>query len=107
MADLMRIKYGLWVVMAGFFVVLLVYGIAVWNWKTASDIATVTGSVTGVVGTIVGAFFGVQVGASGKEKAEEERNRAQERALVLAGAIDPQTYNNVRTARADLFGPPQ
>lgn len=91
--------------MAGLMVVLLVYGIAVVNWRSASGVAAVVGSVSGVIGTIVGAFFGVQVGAAGKEKAEDQRDRAQEQLRELAFVTSPATYEALRAARADLFGP--
>jgi hypothetical protein len=39
---------------------------------------------------IIGAFFGVQVGAAGKEKAEAARKEAEEKALKLASAMEPE-----------------
>ncbi len=92
-----RTKYGFWVVLAGLLVILIVYGIAVYTWRAASDFAAAAGSVAGVVGTIVAAFFGVQVGSAGKE-------RAQQQALELAGRLPAADFAALRAARPDLFG---
>jgi hypothetical protein len=88
-SDGLRSKYGFWVVVVGLAVVALVWTVAILNWKQASDVATAVGSVTGVVGTLVGAYFGVQVGAAGKEKAERDRDDAQDKVSKLAGALPP------------------
>jgi vacuolar-type H+-ATPase subunit I/STV1 len=104
MDDLAKIKYGFWVVLAGLLVVLLVYAVAVMNWKAASDVAAVVSSASAVVGTIVGAFFGVQVGSAGKEKAEEQRDKAQAQAQELAAALPPEQYRSLAASRKDLFG---
>ena len=87
--DAMRVRYGFWVVIAGFGLVAVVALLAIYRWTTASDVATIISSITGVVGTVVGAFFGVQVGSAGKERAEKERRTAERRALRLAAATDP------------------
>jgi vacuolar-type H+-ATPase subunit I/STV1 len=88
-ADQLRIKYGFWIVVIGLAVVVLVLLLA-FRWKAASDVVAVVGSVTGVIGTIVGAFFGVQLGSAGREKAEIERNAAEEKALKFAAALSPE-----------------
>ncbi len=75
--DQARIKYGFWVVICGFVVVVLVLGLAMRNWTDAKDVIAVTGAVGGIVGSLAGAFFGVQVGSVGREKAEAERQQAQ------------------------------
>jgi len=85
-----RIKYGFYLVIIGLVVILVVSLVAVRKYTTANDVVTVIGSVTGVIGTIVGAFFGVQVGAAGKEKAEAARQEAEEKALKLASAMQPE-----------------
>ena len=48
------------------------------------------GSITGVVGTLAGAFFGVHAGAAGKEKADAERQKAQEKVERLAAMLAPE-----------------
>ena len=56
----------------GLLVILLCFGIAVWQYDQAADAGAVLAAVTGTVGAIVGAYFGVQVGSAGKEKADEQ-----------------------------------
>jgi hypothetical protein len=94
-SDQMRIKYGFWVVVIGLVAVVMVFVVAVAKWNTAGDVSAVVGSVTGVVGTIVGAFFGIQVGSAGKEKAENERKKAEDKALKLASHLDPGIAKNI------------
>jgi hypothetical protein len=71
--DMARIRYGAGLIVAAFVLLGVVFGIAVSQFSTASDVTAVVGAVTTVVGTIIGAFFGVQAGASGKEAAEAGR----------------------------------
>jgi hypothetical protein len=84
-ADLLRIKYGFWVVIVGFVLVGIIAVAAVSKWTAAGDVTAVIGSVTGVVGTVVGAFFGVHIGSAGKEKAEAARDQASDKAQTFAG----------------------
>ena len=72
-----RIRYGAWLIAAAFALLGVVFGVAVSQFSTASDVTAVVGSVTTVVGTIIGAFFGVQAGAAGKEAAEAGRAKAE------------------------------
>jgi len=103
--DLARLKYGFLVVLIGLAVILVLYAVAIRTWSSATDVATVVSSVTAAVGTIVGAFFGIQAGAAGKEKAEEQRDRAQAQARELAAALSRAEYQSVAASRRDLFGP--
>lgn len=89
-ADYLRIKYGFWIVVIGLTIVAAVFLVAITKWTAASDVTAVVGSVTGMVGTIIGAFFGVQVGSAGKEKAESDRKVAEDKALRLASAMQPE-----------------
>jgi len=93
--DQLRIKYGFWTVLVGLGVVLIVCAIAAVRWNTAGEVATVVGSITGVVGTMVGAFFGVHVGSAGKEKAEQDRKDAEDKALRLASALPPEIATKI------------
>jgi hypothetical protein len=93
--DKMRVKYGFWIVLVGIVIVGAVFIVAILKWTTAADVATAVGSIAGVIGTIIGAFFGVQVGSSGKEKAEADRNTAQNMARDLAAALDPNVAKSV------------
>ncbi len=94
-ADLVRIKYGAWLIGAAFVLLGLVFGIAIWQFSTAADVTAVVGSVTTVVGTIIGAFFGVQVGSSGKEAAENGRAHAERAARLALGKLDPHAAEDV------------
>jgi len=84
--DQMRIRYGYYIVLAGFVLVGVAFIVSVWRFTAATDVSSVFGLITGVVGTLVGAFFGVQVGSQGKEKAENARNNAEKVARHLAAA---------------------
>jgi hypothetical protein len=87
--DQLRMKYGFWAVVVGLVLVAVVFLAAIARWTAASDVTAVVGSITGVVGTVVGAFFGVQVGSAGKEKADAERKIAEDKALRMASALQP------------------
>lgn len=93
--DELRIKYGFWTVLIGLGIVLIVYVMAALTWHSAGEVATVVGSITGVVGTIVGAFFGVHVGSAGKERAEQDRKDAEDKALRLASALPPEIATKI------------
>ncbi len=101
-SDQMRIKYGFWVVITGLTIIAVVFVIAIMKWSAAGDVAAAVGSVTGVIGTVVGAFFGVHVGSQGKEKAEDRaltaesaRKTAEERAIHLAAAAQPEIATRI------------
>ncbi|HJP75818.1 MAG TPA: hypothetical protein VJ914_16240 [Pseudonocardiaceae bacterium] len=66
-----RRNAGLWAVLGGLLVLLLVAGFAIFHYGQANDAATVITAVGGVVGTLVGAFFGVHVGASVGTQAQQ------------------------------------
>lgn len=87
--DELRVRCGIWVVGMGLATVLLALGVAVWRFTTAADVTAVVGSTTGVVGTLIGAFFGLQIGSAGKEKVQEERKDAEDKALAFASALAP------------------
>jgi hypothetical protein len=96
LSETQRLRYGLFVILAGFVLVLGVAGGAMWRWSAVSDVAAIIGAVTGLVGAVVGVFFGIQAGAAGSHQAERGRReaelaraRAELRALRLAGAMDP------------------
>ena len=102
-ADELRSRYGRDVVFAGLAVLLLALTVTVWRWKTAQDVSVVLSAFTGTVGTIVGAFFGISAGAAGKEKAEAERSKAEEKKdaaltaiAAYAGRLDPAIAEKVR-----------
>jgi hypothetical protein len=78
----------------GLLVILICFGIAVWQYENAADAGAVLAAVTGTVGAIVGAYFGVQVGSAGKEKSDEQANqmraelsREKDKSQMLASAL--------------------
>jgi hypothetical protein len=100
--DMARIRYGAGLIVAAFALLGIVFGVAVSDFSTASDVTAVVGSVTTVVGTIIGAFFGVQAGAAGKEaaeagrtKAEAGRSQAENAARVALAHLDPAAATEV------------
>jgi len=103
MNDVDRIFYGFVVVIAGLVAVSVGYLVAVFTKLPESDVATALASFGGVIGTIVGAFFGLHLGAAGKEKAEQRRQKAEEKALELAGMAPPDEYKAFRNSRPELF----
>lgn len=94
-ADLDRVKYGAWLVLAAFVLLAVVFAVAVTQFKSASDVTAVVGSVATVVGTIIGAFFGVQAGSSGKAAAEAGRTQAEQAARIALAKLDPAVADQV------------
>jgi len=94
-ADLLRIKYGAWLIAASFLLLGIVFSLAIWQFSAAADVTAVVGSVTTVVGTIIGAFFGVQIGSAGKEAAETGRAHAERAARLALGKLEPQAAEDV------------
>src|SRR5262245_9325584 len=90
--DILRIRYGFWIVVIGFVVVMmtLILAVELGGWHDVKDVTTVLSPVAGIVGSLAGAFFGVHVGAQGKERAENERQTAQKQLLNLAAAVQPE-----------------
>ena len=94
-ADMTRIKYGAWLIVAAFVLLAVVFGVAVWRYTHASAVVAVVGSVATVAGTILGAFFGAQVGSAGKEAAEARRAQAERTARLALGKLDPQAAEDL------------
>jgi hypothetical protein len=94
-ADLVRIKYGAWLIAAAFLLLGSVFSLAIWQFSAAADVTAVVGSVTTVVGTIIGAFFGVQIGSAGKEAAENGRAHAERAARLALGKLEPQAAEDI------------
>ncbi len=89
-SDSINSLYGLIIVMAGFAVVLATFILSLYKWSESKDVTAAVGSVTGVVGTLAGAFFGVHVGAAGKDRAEAQRDAAQNKLTQLAALMPPE-----------------
>ena len=87
--DPTKSKYGFWIVIIGFAVVVAVFVFAARKWSDVKDVTSAVGSVTGVVGTLAGAYFGVSAGSAGKAKAEAERQQAQEKVERLSALLPP------------------
>ena len=94
-ADLTRIRYGAWLIAAAFLLLGAMFGIAVWRYPSASDVAAVVGTLATVTGTILGAFFGAQVGSAGKDAAEAGRRKAERTAQMALGKLDPTVANEL------------
>jgi len=88
-SDASKTRYGFFVVVIGFAVVLAALIFSALHYADVKDATAAVGSITGVVGTLAGAFFGVHAGAAGKEKAEAERQQAQEKVERLAALLSP------------------
>lgn len=91
-ADAARWRYGFLVVLAGLVVILVGFAVAV---ITTGDAGMLFAGLSGVVGTMIGAYFGVQAGQSGKDKAEAELRRANDRATRMAAYVGPQNIDHV------------
>jgi hypothetical protein len=94
-ADMIRIRYGAYLIGAAFVLLGTIFGIAVWHYSAASDVVAVVGSVATVAGTILGAFFGAQLGAAGKETAEARRAQAERTTRMALGQMDPQVAEDL------------
>jgi hypothetical protein len=70
--------------------------------SSPSTAAAVIGSMSAPIATLVGAYFGIKTGtdagSSGKAEAEQSRTVSDERALALAGMMDPDTARDVLAA---------
>jgi hypothetical protein len=93
--DLARIRYGASLIGAAFVLLGVVFGIAIMEFKAASDVVAVVGSVATVVGTIVAAFFGIQAASSSKASAEAGRAHAEQVARLALSRLDPQAAEDV------------
>jgi hypothetical protein len=87
--DVLRIRYGAWLIVAAFVLLAVVLGLALWKFQTADDVTAVVGVVAGIVGTIIGTFLGVHVGSTGKEAAEVGRADAERVARIAMGQLPP------------------
>lgn len=93
--DLARIRYGACLIGAAFVLLGVVFGVAIMQFKAASDVVAVVGSVATVVGAIVAAFFGIQAASSSKAVAEAGRAHAEQTARLALGKLDPQAAEDV------------
>jgi hypothetical protein len=103
MPDPSSARYGLIAVIVGIAAVLIICLYAMVHWQSAADVATAISPVTGIIGTIIAAFFGVQVGASGKQRAEDQRDKVQAQNGALLGMLPPEQYEKVLKEHAELF----
>ena len=103
MTELARVQYGFYIIILGLGAVLIALFAALYRWPSASDVTTVVSSVGAIIGPIVGAFFGLHIGAAGKEKAEQDRDKAIKKVEALMSAIEPAQFDKLRSSTADLF----
>jgi membrane associated rhomboid family serine protease len=97
--DRLRLRYGFWIIIAGFVPVTFITIVSTFRWTEFTSVATVVGVVASLVGTVVGVFFGVQVGAVGKERRRRPRASAQKRWLDGSGCIVHVTARVCSTAK--------
>src|SRR5215216_871919 len=94
--DHMRLKYGFWIILMGFFLIALITAASILKWNDVTSVATVIGATTSLVGTVVGSFLGVQVGAAGKERVEADRKQSEETARMALSMLPPEVAIQVQ-----------
>jgi membrane associated rhomboid family serine protease len=94
--DQLRIRYGLWIILAGFVLVALVSVVSIFKWEDVTSVATAIGATTSLVGTVVGSFLGVQVGAAGKERAQADLRHVEEVARLALSMLPPEVARQIR-----------
>jgi hypothetical protein len=94
--DHLRIRYGLWIILAGFVLVALVSVVSIFKWEDVTSVATAIGATTSLVGTVVGSFLGVQVGAAGKERAQADLRHVEEVARLALSMLPPEVAKQIR-----------
>jgi hypothetical protein len=87
--DSERWRYGLWAVLGGSIVILLVCAVAIIKFDSARDVGTAVGPAIAAIAALTGAYFGVQAGSAGKDAADTSRDAAQMQALQFAAVADP------------------
>jgi hypothetical protein len=87
--DQIKTQLGFWVVIAGFVGTLVALWIVLGRFSAANDVTAVLAPITTTIAGLGGAFFGISLGQQGKEKAEDERNKAQKRAELYASMLAP------------------
>ena len=92
----LRIRYGLWIILAGFLLVALVSVVSIFRWEDVTSVATAIGATTSLVGTVVGSFLGVQVGAAGKERAQADLRHVEEVARLALSMLPPEVARQIR-----------
>ena len=95
--DRLRLRYGFWIIIAGFALVAFITVVSTFRWTKVTSVATVVGAVASLVGTVVGAFFGVQAGAVGKERAEASRERSEEMTRAALSMLPPESAEQLRS----------
>ncbi len=94
--EQLRIRYGLWIILAGFLLVALVSVVSIFRWEDVTSVATAIGATTSLVGTVVGSFLGVQVGAAGKERAQADLRHVEEVARLALSMLPPEVARQIR-----------
>jgi hypothetical protein len=91
-----RARHGLLAVFVAIGAMLAFFGVAVYRYRTGTEVGAALGVITGTVGTILGGYLGILAGSSGRREAEEARQQAEiarraaeERATALAAALEP------------------
>lgn len=101
--DEQRMRYGFILAVAGLGLILVITLIGAWRFHEPAQVVALVGAVASLVGTLVGTFVGINLGATGKERAERERDRSQRAALQLALRMDPEKLRELRKDYPTLF----
>ena len=100
--DQMRIKYGLWIILAGFLLVALITVAYIYKWNDVTSVATAIGATTSLASTVVGSFLGVQVGSAGKERVEADRNNLEEMVRLALSMVPPEVAKQIQEEGRNL-----
>jgi hypothetical protein len=85
--DQIKAQLGAVIVLAGFVGILIALWLVLGRFADAKDVTSIMAPITTAIAGLGGAFFGVNLGQQGKEKAEDDRNKAQQRAELYASQL--------------------
>lgn len=101
--DRFKAQLGAAIVVVGVVAILAALVVVVGRFTDAKDAAAVLAPITTAIAGLVGAFFGVNLGQQGKDaadqaraKAEDDKNKAQERAERYAAMLPQDVAQQVQ-----------
>ena len=94
--DRLRLRYGFWIIIAGFALVAFITVVSTFRWTKVTSVGTVVGAVASLVGTVVGAFFAAPAEAVGKERPEASRERSEEMTRAALPMLPPESAEQLR-----------
>jgi hypothetical protein len=101
MVDKIKAQLGALIVLSGFVGILIALWLVLGSFKDAKDVTSIMAPITTAIAGLGGAFFGVNLGQQGRERAEEDRNKAQQRAELYASQL-PKEEADVIMQRAQF-----